>query len=137
MGSERLDEWVIVLEFVAGSAGSAIDYDAVRDVVDELRAWQPTGLFAPDRYALQFRVPADRPMAALRRALARHCRAVDSIGAPTAALARVEVLTPAEFERQWDEFCGHRAAAAPVGTVLSNDVYWATRAWCGLPRRHT
>ena len=127
MGSERLEDWVIVLEFVPGRAGSAIDYDAVHDVVDELRAWQPMALFAPDRYALQLRVAADRPLAALQRSLALHHRAVVSVGAPAAALARVEILTVAEFDRQWDEFSGRRAAAAPDSAVLSNDVYWATR----------
>jgi hypothetical protein len=128
VGSERRDEWVIVLEFVPGSAGAPIDYDTVHDVVDELRAWQPTGLFAPDRYALQLRVPADQPMAALRRGLALHRRAVDSVGAPAPVLARIEVLTTAEFDRQWDDFSGRRAGAAQDSTVLTNDVYWATRS---------
>ncbi len=128
MDSQRLDEWVIVLEFVPGSSSAPIDYEAIHDVVDELRAWQPTGLFAPDRYALQLRVPAERPMEAVRRALTLHSQAIDTVGAPAPTLARIEILTATEFDHQWDDFASRPSAPAPVSRVLSDDIYSATRA---------
>ncbi len=125
-GSERADEYIIVLEYQPRVAEEALDYGKVRAVVEELREWHPTALFSPDRYALQLQVIAWRPTEALRRALDLHERAVHTIGAPLPALARVEVLTGREFDSQWDD---PRPGVVATGEqVLSDEIYWATRA---------
>ncbi|MDQ6613222.1 MAG: hypothetical protein M3083_00255 [Actinomycetota bacterium] len=128
MNPDNVDEWVLVLEYLPRPADEAKGYGHLHAIMEELRTWHPAALFSPDRYALQLRVLADRPMEALRRGLDLHDRAVGTVGMPVPSLARIEVMTEGEFESQWNETGRGFAPATPAGTVLTNEIYWSTRA---------
>jgi hypothetical protein len=127
------DEYVVVLECQTRGPQGALDHGllhaVVEELVEELREWHPAALFSPDRYALQLRVVAERPTEAFRRALELHDRAIHSIGISPPALARVEVLTGREFESQWED--PGPGATTMTESVLSHEIYWATRALVG------
>jgi hypothetical protein len=124
-----MDEYIIVVEYQAGGSEQAVEYDVVDALVEELRDWHPAALFSPERYALQLHVPAVGPTDALRQGLALHDRAVRGLGMPEPVLARIEVLTGREFDSQWrDDVHERLTLPGDRGTVLANELYWATRA---------
>lgn len=124
-----MGDWVVVLEFSASRGEGPFELTVVQALVERLREWHPSGLYNPDRYAVQLHIPAVGADEALRIATMYHEHAVYAVGA-NAAFTRAEVLTLAEFEESW-----HEAAASgtgvPAGTaqaLISIEVYEATRA---------
>ncbi len=118
----------MVLEYQPGAPEPSIGSGLVRAVVDDLQAWQPAALVASDRYALQLHVAARGPAEALRQALELHDGAVSHLQGRRPTMARVEVLTAREFESQWEQPLLATPAQTSGGQVLSNELYWSTRA---------
>jgi hypothetical protein len=133
--TDTAEEWIVVLEYQPGTGCPLIGCDTVHEMIEALRPWRPSALYSPDRYALQLHVPARRPSDALQSGLQLHDQAAATIGISPPRLVRTEVMTTGEFQRQWDDPDAAAAAdaAAPAavvrpGRVLTDDVYWATRA---------
>jgi diguanylate cyclase (GGDEF)-like protein len=104
-------EWIVILE--ATSSTSPIDREAVRRLVHAVAAMRPGALYSTDRYALQVYAGGETPTQALATALHRWHQEVSRIGGEFGGctLARVEVLTPEEYELEHDP-AGHRAAGS-------------------------
>lgn len=95
--------WVVILEWSLGDgepleAGSPI----IAALLDALADAEPIALCHPDRFALQLRLAAPTPVAALSDALARYGMGVPREGLGSWELVRIELLTPEELESEWD-----------------------------------
>jgi hypothetical protein len=119
------DEWIAILEFAPTNGITRFVVDDIDNLLEHLRDWDPTGLCSPDRYALQLRLPARDAHEALRWALAFHEQAAEAAGMPPSTLARVEILTADQFDRDCLED-DPVAGWAPT-PVLCDEVYTATR----------
>ncbi len=127
-----MDDWVVVLEFSLGSGERPLELSVVQALVESLREWHPSGLYSPDRYAVQLHIPADGADEALRIATSFHKQAVGAIGA-AGEFTRAEILTLDEFEEGWRDESGPpaRLAAGAAQALISIEVYDATRALLG------
>jgi hypothetical protein len=127
-----MGDWVVVLEFSACRGERPFDLAVVQALVERLREWHPSGLYNPDRYAVQLHIPAAGADEALRIATSFHEQAVQAVGA-AASFTRAEVLTLGEFEESWHE-ASASGTALPSGAaqaLISIEVYEATRALLG------
>jgi PAS domain S-box-containing protein/diguanylate cyclase (GGDEF)-like protein len=99
-----LEQWKVLLEVAPAAA------DRVRreDVAQLLDALDPTGdggsLYSPSRYALQVTTTGSDPVDALARVLSAWGAAVSARGFSAATVLRTEVMTPEEFERDYNDF---------------------------------
>lgn len=128
-----MGDWVVVLEFSAFRGERPFELGVVQALIERLREWHPSGLYNPDRYAVQLHVPAVAADEALRIAASYHEQAVHAVGA-TAAFTRAEVLTLGEFEETWHDTAGAGASLPSGGAaqaLISIEVYEATRALLG------
>ncbi len=103
--------------------------NVVQALVERLREWHPSGLYNPDRYALQLHIPAATADEALHIAAAFHEQAVQAVGTTTSFL-RAEVLTLGEFEESWHDAATSGTSLSPgaAQALISIEVYEATRA---------
>jgi hypothetical protein len=118
-----MGDWVVVLEFSASRDYGPFDLAVVQALVERLREWHPSGLYDPDRYAIQLHVAADG-------AESMHEQALQAVGV-MASFTRAEVLTLGEFEATWgDEEVGatHLPRPAAAEALISVEVYEATRS---------
>lgn len=90
------EEWVVVLE--ADGSGRQLDLSTIESLLREVAEAQPISLYTPDRYALQIRVVAATPPAALELALDLWRDALRRLGNPVDKMVRAEVLTPEELQ---------------------------------------
>ncbi|MDQ1358058.1 MAG: hypothetical protein QOF20_2258 [Acidimicrobiaceae bacterium] len=126
----RLDDWVVIIEATTDRATDSFDFTAVQDLLGRLREWHASGLYNPQRYAIQLHIAAVAPYDALRCAVAYHDLASRAVGLTKSSLTRAEVLTLGEFEM------GLLLPAAPPGTpsprgrhsLISQELYTTTRA---------
>jgi hypothetical protein len=128
-----MGDWVVVLEFSAFGGERPFELGLVQAVVERLREWHASGLYNPDRYAVQLHLAAEEAAEALKMAVAYHDLAVQAVGAD-AVFSRAEVLTLGEFEASWHDdgqsaARGSRSGAAQA--MISLEVYEATRALLG------
>jgi hypothetical protein len=119
----------VVAEFAHPPAGrfKVADLDTL---IYELAAWQPSGLWCDDRYAIQLHVAASSLHEALRVALDGHYRALVSGGLTASRLIRAEVVTAEEMERGWEELSKadrHRTRGDGASGGHSPQVYAALR----------
>jgi hypothetical protein len=129
-----VDNWVVVIEAITASPLASFDFTLVQELVAQLRDWQPTGLYNPDRYAIQLHVGAVAAYEALRVAVTYHDRALRVVGL-AASLSRAEVLTLDEFEAGLLDPVPARLVAPGPGSgqvpdrlgLVSEDLYTATR----------
>jgi hypothetical protein len=124
-----MGDWVVVLEFSAFRGERPFELGVVQALVERLREWHPSGLYNPDRYAVQLHIPAATADDALKIAASYHEHAVHAVGA-MAAFTRAEVLTLGEFEESWHEAAA-TGATLPAGAaqaLISIEVYEATRS---------
>jgi diguanylate cyclase (GGDEF)-like protein/PAS domain S-box-containing protein len=88
--------WVVVIEAVGPSA---ISIGAVRRLMELMAHTNPTTLYSPDRYALQVVIRAPSADEALTSALALWRDGQEQLNLGGWELARAEVISAAEFER--------------------------------------
>lgn len=124
-----MTDWVVVIEFSTVASGDGpFELSAVQDLIEQLREWQPTGLFHPDRYAIQLNVSASGADEALHIATSQHDWAAEatSVGG---SFTRAEVLTVAEFEEMWhlEASDGNPRPWKKSAALTSIEVYEATR----------
>jgi hypothetical protein len=126
-----LEDWVVVLEATTEPDGEKLEFGAVQHLLSRLGDWNATGLYNPDRYAVQLHVPALAPYEAVRCAVAYHRREARAAGLGRCTVARVEVMTLGEFA------CGVRAPTAEESAtaqpasragLVSEELYLITRA---------
>src|SRR5712692_25446 len=91
--------WVVVLE-AADAEGGEIDVDVVERLLEAVAEADPVALYNADRYALQLSVASESAPEALLTAIALWRSAARRTEAPLWELARAEVITQAEFERE-------------------------------------
>ena len=91
--------WVVVLEAAAADGGE-IDVDVVERLLEVVAEADPVALYNADRYALQLSVAAESAPEALLTAIALWRSAARRTEAPLWELARAEVITQVEFERE-------------------------------------
>jgi diguanylate cyclase (GGDEF)-like protein/PAS domain S-box-containing protein len=91
--------WVVVLE-AADADGGEIDVDVVERLLEAVAEADPVALYNADRYALQLSVASESAPEALLTAIALWRSAARRTEAPLWELARAEVITQAEFERE-------------------------------------
>src|SRR2546426_8101600 len=91
--------WVVVLE-AADTDGAEIDVDVVERLLEAVAEADPVALYNADRYALQLSVAGESAPEALLTAIALWRSAARRTEAPLWDLARAEVITQAEFERE-------------------------------------
>lgn len=103
------NEWVVLVEAERVDAPSVLTLEHLDRLLELLEEHCPTGLWSPDRYALQIIVPATSPEEALLTGLAEWRSAVARLDLPEWRLVRVEVKTPAELEAE------HRASVCDAG----------------------
>jgi hypothetical protein len=128
-----MGDWVVVLEFSPFRGDRPFELSVVQALVERLREWHPSGLYNPDRYAIQLHVPASAAHEALRLAGSYHEQAMHAIGA-TGSFTRAEVLTLGEFEESWHPTAGSSSnlpAGRAAQALISVEVYEATRALLG------
>jgi hypothetical protein len=125
-----LDDWVVVIEATTGGGRDCFDFGMVQELLAWLQAWQPSGLFNPDRYAIQLHVTAVAPDEALRCAVTYHEQGIEAVGLTRSNLARAEVLTLEEFESAHIHYLAppSEPAPAPQSGLISNELYRAARA---------
>jgi len=127
-GTKPSGDWIVLLEFASTEGAKPIAADEVQGCIDALREWNPSGLWHPDRYAVQLQVAGPDPYQALGRALACQQRAAATIGLPAAVLVRAEVFTVEELEHSCQDDCRAAVAApAPAAALLCHELYDATR----------
>jgi hypothetical protein len=124
-----MGDWVVVLEFSACRGERPFELTVVQALVERLREWHPSGLYNPDRYAVQLHIPAAGADEALRVATSFHEQAVRAVGT-TASFTRAEVLTLGEFEESWHDAAasGSSLPSGAAQALISIEVYEATRA---------
>jgi hypothetical protein len=124
-----MGDWVVVLEFSTPQGEHPFELSVVQALVERLREWHPSGLYNPDRYAVQLHIPAVAADEALRIAAAFHEQAVQAVGTTTSFL-RAEVLTLGEFEESWHDAAtsGTSLPSGAAQAMISIEVYEATRA---------
>ena len=125
-----MGDWVVVLEFTAFREQRPFELHVVQALVERLREWHPSGLYNPDRYAVQLHVSAAAADEALRMATAYHEQAAQAVGA-SSAFTRAEVLTLGEFEETWHDLAATGSSLPPGGAaqaLISIEVYEATRS---------
>lgn len=123
------DEWIAILEFAPTDASTRFVVDDTDNLMEHLRDWDPSGLCSPDRYAIQLHLQARDAHEALRSALAYHHQAAEAAGLPPSNLARAELLTADQFDRDCLE---DDPVAGPVPTpVLCEEMYTATQRLFG------
>lgn len=93
------ERWVVVLE-ATGDEGTVIEPDEVRLVLEAVAGNQPVALYGVDRYALQMTMVADGPAEALSSAISRWATTSAAVGTESRKLARAEVLSDEEHERE-------------------------------------
>ena len=93
-------EWIVLLEATDERGSSVIEVEALRRLMDAVSDGHVTALYNPRRYSLQFRVDSLTAAEALSAAVFRWNEAVTRLGLPGWDLARAEVLTPEEFDRE-------------------------------------
>jgi diguanylate cyclase (GGDEF)-like protein/PAS domain S-box-containing protein len=91
--------WVVVLE-AADADGGEVDVEVVERLLEAVAEADPVALYNADRYALQLSVAAESAPEALLTAIALWRSAARRTEAPLWELARAEVITHAEFERE-------------------------------------
>lgn len=91
---------MVVLEAVSRDETPFRDHMLDR-LLEQVQDCNPSALHTTDRYALQLLLGAESGLEAHALAVDRWQRAVAAIGAPVWDAVRVEVLTLAEFEREW------------------------------------
>lgn len=106
-----VDVWVVLIEAADNQSTGRVTYESVQRLLGELASHRPSGLYAPDRYAVQLVVQTARPTNALNQAVRAWEEAVGSCGLPPWPLVRAEVKTLAELESEI------HAEAALVGTA--------------------
>lgn len=127
-------EWVVVLEWALGPGEPlGIGSDMLRALLDELADLAPTALCQPDRYAMQVRLRADGPVAALRAALARQEEALRRV-AVGGDLVRVELLTPEELDQEWDDFGATPEGRQAIGSLTGQQTDPVVDAEAALDR---
>lgn len=137
-------EWVVLLE-AAGemTAGTAVDPSTLGRIVAPWASPAPVTLYSADRYALQLKVSAETPHAALASAMGLWQDALRRTALPDWELVRAEVVTPEELEHELRaaEQAGHAAAACAAHTNddarLGDDLLRSALydALTGLPNR--
>ncbi len=99
-GGTAIDQqWVVLLEATAPDEGSTLAPGALDRLVHALRDQRATVVSNEQRYSLELRVQAVTEAEALFTGSARWREAARSLGIPSWPLARAEVVTTAEFER--------------------------------------
>jgi hypothetical protein len=124
-----MGDWVVVLEFSGFRGEHPFELSVVQALVERLREWHSSGLYNPDRYAVQLHISADTVDDALKVAASYHEHAVRAVGA-MADFTRAEVLTLDEFEESWHD-AEVTVTTLPGGTaqaLISMEVYQATRS---------
>ena len=96
-----MKSWVVSLEAVPAGGTGAIEVEGLRCLVAALDA-HPAALHTHDRCAVQLRVAATNQAQALQAAFGRWDTAVRSVALPPLEVVRAEVVTPEEFEREFD-----------------------------------
>lgn len=91
---------MVVLEAVSCDETPFGDHVLDR-LLEQLQDCNPSALHTTGRYAIQLLLGAESGLEAHAAAVDRWQRAVAAIGAPVWDAVRVEVLTLAEFEREW------------------------------------
>ncbi len=124
-----MGDWVVVLEFSPLRGDRPFELSVVQALIERLREWHPSGLYNPDRYAVQLHIAAAGADEALRLAMAYYEHAAPTEAA--AAFTRAEVLTLSEFEASWHPPTSP-SSGVPAGraaqALISVEVYEATRA---------
>jgi diguanylate cyclase (GGDEF)-like protein len=95
----KMVDWVVVIEAV-GEGSSALSIEALRLLMQFMADQNPTTLYSPERYALQVVVSAGSAEQALSRGLSTWREAQERLGLEPSELARAEVITGPEFERE-------------------------------------
>lgn len=127
-----MGDWVVVLEFGVPADVTCFELTTIQALVERLGAWQLSGVYRPQGYAVELHVPAGAADEALRTAAILHEQAVKALGV-SAAFLRAEVLTRAEFDGSWhdDALAGGRLPSGRAQALVSQEVYEATRALLG------
>lgn len=137
-------EWVVLLEAAGEVAGGmAVDPLTLGRVVAPWASPAPVTLYSHDRYAVQLKVWAESPHAALASAMGLWRDALRRRALPDWELVRAEVVTPEELEHELRaaEQAGYAAAgyAGPTNedARLSEDLLRSALhdALTGLPNR--
>ena len=110
-----MDKWVVVLEASEERSDPPLDPVTLKLLLSELATFDPTALYAPDRYALQLLLPAASPSDALSEGTERWRRAVGRVGLREWQLVRAEVKTLAELDSE------HLVDQEEVPPVLNAD----------------
>jgi len=113
-----MTSWVVILEWSLGG-GEPLEAGSptIATLLDALADAEPIALCQPDRFALQLRLAAATPVAALTEALARFSTDIPREGLGSWELVRIELLTPEELESEWDAL-----ATDPVGQEALDSV---------------
>lgn len=102
--------WVVLLECVL-SHGQPMGFppEVYGALLEELSDMGATGLHRPDRYVVQVELAAGDPLAAISHVLVRHAEALRHV--PLGGeLARIDLLTSEEMERDLRDFLGSSKA---------------------------
>lgn len=109
-----MPEWVVVLEVMAVVPPGPGD---MQHLLLELADFDPVGMAAADRYALQVRVLTGHPEQALATVIARWRIATERLLLGHATVLRAEVMTPAELKRDMESFTEGRDLATTIARL--------------------
>ena len=124
------EDWIIVVEAAPKLAGQHYNLSLMQSLVERLWEWEACGLHDRERYALQLRLTAPSPLAALNAAVEHQARAHRALNLPRSSLVRAEVLTYGDYHRSCDtDLWGPRTQAhGDVSAVVCEEAYTSTRA---------
>jgi len=121
------EEWVVLIEAERVDGPDILSLEHLDRLLEMLEEQSPTGLWSPDRYALQLIVAASSPEEALAEGLAQWRYAVERLELAGWRLVRAELKTPAELEAEHRAAVSDPAPAVPSSQDALVAAYVATR----------
>lgn len=103
--------WVVLLEVADTRATGGITYESVLRLLHQLDRYHASGLWAPDRYAVQVVIQKEHPATAMDAAVTMWEEACTAVDLPGWELVRAECKTVGELQAEL------AAEAELMGTV--------------------
>lgn len=118
--------WVVLIEAADTRSTGGVSYESVQSLLGRLSRHYASGLYAPDRYAVQLVLRTTGPASAIQTALAVWQDALSACGLPEWELVRAEVKTIGEFQA---ELAAEAAAATSTCFPMLEELDVAAEPW--------